>query len=129
MYVFSRRAADALAACPRGSWLACPNKYFVDVNSATTQRRQAGSCVTFGHTLNNEDFLVGACMAEAMIFPRTHECVVSQAGRPRHKDSPVVRAWRLQKRCLCPISVHSIKDRVLLLRAKAKVQRDCDAVI
>ena len=134
--VLSRRAAVTVASCPRrgGPWHACPNRYFTDVSNPRIGGAMERSCVRKGATDSSmEDFLVGACVAEAgRVALRTHQCVVNQGYREEifaeagyWKD--IFRHEYMKQLCACPVAFHSIKDPIQLHRIGRLVQDECVA--
>ncbi len=123
-YILSPRAAAAVSACPRNqTWQQCPNRFFVDDHNWTTQRLQATSCTTSA-TLNSEDLLVGACVAEAGFQPRAHPCFLSIPNRHWRLTSGNIRA-RAARDCPCPVSVHAVKEAAHLPLGRVELVHLC----
>ena len=127
LYALSPRAARAVTQCPRpgGEWLTCPNKYFRDVSNTSVQLRQSRTCTTHGSTFNNEDFLVGACLAEAGMVPRRSACFLNVPSGSWSTMSGKLQSFRFSKRCLCPVSMHALKHRPQFGLAKHLMQDTC----
>ena len=127
IYALSPRAAHAVSQCPRpgGRWFTCPNMYFRDVSNTSVQLRQSHTCTTHGSTFNNEDFLTGACLAEAGMVPRRSACFLNVPSGHWMTIRTRLQSSQSKERCLCPVSMHALKYRLHFVLAKQLMLDAC----